>query len=231
METLRREDGAVRQFVLSHTHVQTPPLVREVRLHLGTEVMPLWETLTQQFGASFPPPLWAYAWAGGQALARYLLDHQGQVRGKAVLDFASGSGLCAIAAAQSGATSVLAADIDPFCGEVIPVNAAANGVEIAVTDRDLLERDPPDVDLILAGDICYEEPTAGRVLSWLRRAHAGGVQVLIGDPGRAYCPVRELVCLAQYTVPTPRDLEGVEVKRAGVYTFGPNPAGMARYRM
>lgn len=145
------------------------------------------------------------------------------VAGKRVVDFATGSGLCAIAAMQAGATQVLAADIDPFCAAAVAINARMNGVRIAFTDRDLLEADPPETEILLAGDICYDEPTAARVLAWLQIAHARGICVLIGDPGRAYFPHEALIRLADYQIPTTRDLEGVAVKRAGVFTFPNTP--------
>jgi len=207
-------------FVLEHTRLQRPPLVPELRLRLADEVMPLWRTMEQDAGGlEVPPPLWAFAWAGGQAVARYVLDHPKVVAGKRVLDFASGSGLCAIAAMVGGARSALAVDIDGFALEAVAINAQVNGAAVEVTDNDLLDADPPDIDLILAGDVFYEQPLAGRVLSWLQVAHQRGVDVLIGDPGRAYFPRDIMTQLAQYDVPTMRELEGVEVKKAGVFAF------------
>ena len=158
-------------------------------------------------------------WAGGQALARYVLDHPNQVAGRSVLDFASGSGLCAIAALRAGAETALAADIDPFCGAALGLNGAVNGVEAQFTDHNLLETEPPLVDVILAGDICYEKPLAEQVLAWLQTAHDRGTRVLIGDPGRSYFPRQGLERLADYQVATTRELEDQEVKRTGVWTF------------
>jgi predicted nicotinamide N-methyase len=166
-----------------------------------------------------PPPFWAFAWIGGLALARYLLDHPGEVAGKRVLDFATGSGLCAIAAMKAGAAYALAADVDAFCEAAVALNARTNGVRVAFTDRDLLDADPPETDLILAGDICYEGPLAARALAWLQAAHRRGTRVLIGDPGRTYFPREALIRLAEYEVPTTRELEDTEVKWAGVFTF------------
>lgn len=219
----------MRDFILEHTRLQQPPLVPELQLHLADEPMQLWrltaEVLEQP---DLPPPFWAFAWAGGQAIARYLLDGGEQVAGKRVLDFAAGSGLCAIASIKGGAAFALAADVDPFSREAIALNARANGVSIAVTSRDLLGGRPPGIatrdsartaDLILAGDVCYEQPLAGRALTWLQEAHARGIRVLIGDPGRDYFPREGLIRLAEYQVPTTRDLEGMEVKRTGVFTF------------
>lgn len=207
-------------FVLEHTRLQRPPLVPELQLRLADEVMPLWRTMEQDAGGlEVPPPLWAFAWAGGQAVARYVLDHPQMVAGKRVLDFAAGSGLCAIAAFKAGAGHVLAADIDAFALEAVAMNAEVNRVSVATIGHDLLDADPPDIDLILAGDVCYEQPLAGRVLSWLQAAHQRGVDVLIGDPGRAYFPRDFMMQLAQHDVPTMRELEGVKMKTAGVFTF------------
>ena len=166
-----------------------------------------------------PAPLWAFAWAGGQAVARYLLDHPDQVDGKRVLDFATGSGLCAIAARKAGAADVMAADVDVYSATVVAMNAQANGVSFEVTGSDLLDREPGEYDVIFAGDVSYEQPMAGRVLAWLQAANARGTHILIGDPGRAYFSPEGLVRLARYDVPTSRDLEGKELMSAGVFTF------------
>jgi predicted nicotinamide N-methyase len=188
--------------------------------------MALWRLMEQeQGGQEVPPPFWAFAWVGGQAIARYLLDHPQTVAGRRVVDFATGSGLCAIAAMRAGAAHALAADIDPICATAVAMNARANGVRVAFTNRDLLAADPPETDLILAGDVCYEEPVAARVLDWLHAAHTRGARVLIGDPGRAYFPRTGLARLANYDIPTTRDLEGVMVKRTSVFTFPAVQAG------
>jgi predicted nicotinamide N-methyase len=211
-----------RSFILQHTRLQRPPYVPELQLHLADEITPLWHMTEAALDAQgVPPPFWAFAWAGGLALARYLLDHPAAVAGKQVLDFASGSGLCAIAALRAGAAAALAADIDPFCEAAVALNAAANGVRVAFTRRDLLAASPPAVALILAGDICYEQPLAARGLAWLREAHTRGTGVLLGDPGRQYLPQAGLVRLAAYQVPTTRELEDSAVKQAGVFTFPP----------
>ncbi|MDX6198653.1 MAG: hypothetical protein QOJ79_1804 [Actinomycetota bacterium] len=199
-----------RALILAETARRRPELVPEVTLHLCDDIVALWKVT----GEDAPPPFWAVAWLGGQALARYLLDHPDEVRDGRVLDLGSGSGLVAIAAKLAGAASVLAADIDPMCATAIPLNAAANGVQIEVTLDDLLERRPPDVDVVLAGDVWYERDTAERVTGWLARSDA---QVLLGDPGRAYLPQDGWVELAAYDVPTTRDLEGVESKRVRVF--------------
>jgi predicted nicotinamide N-methyase len=165
------------------------------------------------------PPFWAFAWVGGQAVARYLLDHPADVAGKRVVDVGAGSGLCAIAALKAGAAHALAADVDPLCEEAVALNARANGVSVTFSGSDLLDADPPDTDLILAGDVCYEKPLAERVLSWLKRAHGRGVRVLIGDPGRPPFRREGLVRLADYQVPTTRELEDRPVKQTGVFTL------------
>ena len=211
-----------RGFILANTRLQVPAHTPEIRLHLADEITPIW-TLTEAGleGIGLPPPFWAFAWAGGQALARYLLDHPGTVAGKRVLDFAAGGGIVAIAAMKAGAASVLAADIDPFCGDAIALNAEANGVSIAFTQADLLDAPAPDVDLIVAGDISYEKPAALRVRAWLEAAAAGGTAVLIGDPWRSYFDPKGLTQLAEYAVPTTRELEDKDVKAAGVWSFAP----------
>lgn len=209
-----------RAFIVENTRLQAPPHAPELVLHLADEITPIWrmtEEALEEMG--LPPPFWAFAWAGGQALARYLLDHPETVAGKRVVDFAAGSGIVAIAAMKAGAANVLAADVDSFCGAAVALNAAANGVEIGFTDTDLLDSPPPQADLILAGDICYEKPLAQRVLTWLEAARARGSTVLIGDPGRTYFPREGLVKLAEYQVPTTRELEDMEVKRTAVYAL------------
>ncbi len=207
-------------FIREHTRLQRPPHVPEIELWLADEITPIWRLTEDELGAmGVPPPFWAFAWAGGQGVARWVLDHPEEARGREVLDFATGSGLVAIAAMKAGAASVLAADIDAFCATAVHANAAANGVRVDFTDRNLLEAPPPDVDLICAGDVSYEKPMAERVHAWLERAHRAGTRVLIGDPGRSYFDRRGLVRLAEYQVPTTRELEDMEVKRTGVWTF------------
>jgi predicted nicotinamide N-methyase len=203
-----------RSFVLAHTTLQQPAIVPEIQLHLCDDIVDFWKVT----GEDAPPPFWAVAWLGGQALARYVLDHPGEVRRRRVLDLGSGSGLVAIAARLAGASTVVAADIDPSCATAIELNAAANGVDVEVTLDDLLDEDPPDVDVVLAGDVWYERETAERVTSWLVRSRA---RVLLGDPGRAYLPQEGWLELASYDIPTTRDLEGVESKRVRV--FSPRP--------
>jgi predicted nicotinamide N-methyase len=209
---------ARRAFILENTRLQRPPHTPELVLHLADEITPIWrltEEALQEMG--LPPPFWAFAWAGGQALARYVLDNPQLVAGKRVIDFASGSGLVAIAALKAGAASVLAADIDVYCGAALALNAAANGVRAEFTDRDLLDAPPPLAEVILAGDICYEKPLAERVMAWLAQGRAAGATVLIGDPGRSYFPRQGLVKLAEYQVATTREIEDMEVKKTAVW--------------
>ena len=209
-----------RAFILANTRLQAVPHAPELRLHLADEVTPIWRMTEEELGAmGLPPPFWAFAWAGGQGVARWLLDHPQEAAGKRVVDFATGSGLVAIAAMRAGARSALGSDVDAFCEAAVAVNAAANGVEVEFTDADLLEGESPEVELICAGDVWYEQPLAGRVREWLERAHRRGVRVLVGDPGRTYFDASGLTQLAEYRVPTTRDLEDSEVKRTGVWTF------------
>lgn len=208
-----------KAFILDNTRLQSPPHTPELTLRLADEVMPIWR-LTEEALAEIglPPPFWAFAWAGGQALARYVLDHPEVVAGQRVIDFASGSGIVGIAAMKAGAAHVLAADIDPFCGAALLLNAEANGVACDFTDQDLLDAPAPaDATVILAGDICYENPLAARVMAWLGAARARGATVLIGDPGRTYFPRKGLEKLAEYQVPTTRELEDLEVKKTSVW--------------
>ncbi len=207
-------------FIAANTRLQPVPHAPEISLHLADEVTPIWRLTEEELGElGLPPPFWAFAWAGGQALARYLLDHPQEVAGKRVLDFAAGSGLVGIAAMKAGAASVLCADIDPFCAAAVAANAAANGVAPEFTAEDLLDHPPPPVDVICAGDVCYEKPMTDRVLAWLAQAKASGARVLIGDPGRTYFPREGLTFLAEYRVPTSRELEDLEIKRSSVWAL------------
>ena len=206
-------------FVRDNTALIAPPLVPEVRLHLASEVLPLWRKTEEELEEQgVPPPYWAFAWAGGQALARYVLDHPEAVRGKSVLDFGSGSGLVAIAAAKTGATQVLAADIDAFAAAAIQLNAEANGVDIATTQDDLIGR-AGDWEIILLGDMCYERPLAERLLIWLVERVRAGATVLLGDPGRSYFPKSGVEKLATYRVETTRELEDREIRETSVYAL------------
>lgn len=203
-------------FILANTALAAPPLVPEVMLHLATEVVPLWRKTEEELEAEgVPPPYWAFAWAGGQALARYVLDNPQTVRGKSVLDFGSGSGLVAIAAAKAGGC-VLAADIDAFAAAAIALNAGANDTTIEVTAEDVIGRNG-DWRTILVGDMCYERPLAERLLVWLRERAAQGALVLLGDPGRSYFPKSGVKKLETYHVRTTRELEDREIRETSVY--------------
>jgi len=209
-------------FILANTGLTAVPHAPELRLYLADEVTPIWRMTEEELGQiGLPPPFWAFAWAGGQALARYLLDHPREVAGKRVLDVGAGSGLVAIAAMTAGATSAGARDIEPFCAAAIALNARANGVAVAFETGDPLEDEAIAADVICAGDVCYEKPLAERALAWLARAHARGLRVLIGDPGRTYFPKTGLLKLAEYRVPTTREIEDNEIKRTAVWTFPP----------
>jgi predicted nicotinamide N-methyase len=209
-------------FIRGGTALTPPPLVPEIRLHMATEVTPLWlATEAEMARMNLPPPYWAFAWPGGQAVARHLLDHPDLVRGRRVLDFAAGSGLGAIACAKAGAALVLAAEIDPMAATAIRLNAAANGVSVEVADEDIVGRAMPGFDLVLAGDVCYERPMAERVTGWLRGLAGAGATVLMGDPGRAYLPKDGLEFVARHAVPTPLDLEDREVRETTVWRVLP----------
>jgi predicted nicotinamide N-methyase len=219
------------EFIRSRTAVAAPPLIPELRLYLsGEEPTALWEHTERETGRrDLPPPFWAYPWAGGIALARYLLDHPELAAGRVVLDLASGSGLVAIAAALAGAARVIASDIDPMAVAAIGLNAAVNGVEILVTDADLLTGHEaaaallagraglPAPDLVVVGDACYERRMAFRMLAFLREAQSAGAGALLGDPGRAYLPATGLEPLARYVVPAWPGLEDAEVKESRVW--------------
>jgi predicted nicotinamide N-methyase len=205
-------------FILSNTEILSPPLVPEVKLHLAHEALPIWQKTEDELGEiGLPPPFWAFAWAGGQALARYVLDHPEIVQGLRVVDLASGSGLVGITAMQAGAASVLAADIDAFSIAAIHLNAALNQVELAVTSDDLLQTSLQDVDVILVGDLFYEKALASRCYDWLLQCRAAGAKVLIGDPGRSYLPREQLHKIVEYKVPVSRDLEDAEIKNSAVW--------------
>jgi predicted nicotinamide N-methyase len=205
-------------FIRENTSVLVVPLVPEIQLHLAHEAVPLWQKTEEELGEmGLPPPFWAFAWAGGQALARYVLDHPHLVGGRRVLDLATGSGLVGIAAMKSGAHSVVAADIDGFAVVAAGLNAALNQVSLDITGDDLLLTAAPAFDVMLVGDLFYEKATAARVLAWLNLALANGAEVLIGDPGRAYLPKSQLLKLADYAVPVTRDLEDAEIKQTAVW--------------
>ncbi len=210
------------RFVRRNTRVARPPLVPEIALYLASEITPIWHATEESLARkAVPPPFWAFAWAGGQALARYLLDHPAVVAGRQVLDFGAGSGLVAIAAAKAGAVAVTAAEIDPFAAAAIALNAALNGVAIAVVTADPIDGPAAFWPVVTAGDICYEQSMAGRAIAWLRRRAAEGSLVLLGDPGRAYLPRSGLVERARYQVPTSRELEDRDMREAVVWQVLP----------
>lgn len=196
------------------------PHVPEISLLLADEAVPLWQKTEEQLNEDgLPPPFWAFAWAGGQALARYVLDHPQSVAGKRVLDLASGSGLVAIAAMKAGAHETVAADIDSFALEAIKLNAHENGVALQCCSDDLLAGTDHRWDVVLAGDIFYERDTAERAFAFVSGQATHGATVLIGDPGRSYLPKDRLTKLAEYSVPVTRELEDNEIKRTAVWTL------------
>ena len=206
-------------FILGNTTLSAPPHVPEIRLHLADEAHDLWQKTEEELvQMGLPPPFWAFAWAGGQGLARYILDHPEIVMGRRVLDFASGSGLVGIAAARAGAASVLAADIDPFSAAAIRLNAKANAVALDYTSADCVGTDD-GWEIVLAGDVFYEKPLADRLVAWFERLAGRGAAVLIGDPGRSYLPKHCLATVAAYEVPVTRALEDADVKRTTVWRF------------
>jgi predicted nicotinamide N-methyase len=192
--------------------------VPEIMLHLARDIFDLWESTEQHARhAQLPPPFWAFPWAGGQALARYLLDHPGHAAGRAVLDLAAGSGLVAIAAAKAGAAAVTASETDPLAFTAIELNSQANGVTLEITLGDVLGGSAPAADLVLVGDAFYERPLAERLLPYLERARAAGALVLVGDPGRTYLPRDRFEAVATYDVPVSRALEDADVKPTTVW--------------
>lgn len=214
--------GSPRAFVVRHTRLRPVPGLKEIRLHLGDEVLPLWHAL--QVETNDPDaalPYWAFAWGGGLAIGRYLREHPDVVAGRRVFDLGSGSGLCAVAALNAGASVATGADIDPFAAAAIELNARANRRRVTVVRRDVLDEEPPAADVVLAGDCWYDGVLAGRVLPWLERAREAGIEVLVGDPGRRYLPLDRLVELAVYEVRTTTELEDLERKEGRVYRLRP----------
>jgi len=209
-----------REFIVANTKLLPVPLVPEIALHLAEESLPIWQKTEEELAANdVPPPYWAFAWAGGQALARYILDHPQLIAGRRVLDLGAGSGLAGIAAAKAGATSVLAAEIDALALMAIGLNAAANGVALTRSARDPLADVAPAAEVVLVGDLFYERPLAERVLNYLKAAHARGALVLVGDPRRSYFPRDQFAPVAEYAVPVSRELEDAEIKRTAVWRF------------
>jgi len=203
-------------FVRANTRLAPVPFLPELLLYQAEEPIELWER-TEAAGAEQPPPFWAFAWAGGQALARHVLDEPELVSGRAVLDLATGSGLVAVAAARAGARTVTANDIDPLSLAAAEANAEANGVPVRLVEGDLLGGGYPEADVILAGDVFYSREMTGRVLPFLRRAAGRGALVLVGDPGRAYLPTDGMIRRATYEVPVLEALESVPVRRTSVW--------------
>lgn len=213
--------GAMAEFIRANTKLMAPPLVPEIRLHLAEESLPIWRKTEEELGEiNVPPPFWAFAWAGGQALARYLLDNAELTRGKTVLDLGSGSGLTAIAAMQAGALSALASDIDTLSLAAIDLNASANGVAVSTSSEDQLKGPPRDADVILVGDLFYERSLAEAVSAYIEAAARGGAMVLIGDPQRSYFPKGRFEKAADYRVPVTRELEDAEIKQTAVWRLG-----------
>ncbi len=211
------------RFIREHTALRPVPHAPEISLHVADEATALWQKTEDELEAiGLPPPFWAFAWAGGQALARYILDHPETVAGRHVVDFASGSGLVAIAAVMAGAAHVTASDLDPFALHAIPLNAGANGVadRITAVGTDLIGTDAGmGADCVLAADTFYERDLGTAVGNWLGDLHGRGRTVLIGDPGRSYLPRERLTAVATYEVPVTRDLEDAEIKRSSVWRF------------
>jgi predicted nicotinamide N-methyase len=206
-------------FIRANTRLLAPPLAPEMRLHLAEEAVALWAKTEAELQASgLPPPFWAFAWAGGQALARWIGDHSGRIAGRHALDFASGSGIAAIAAALAGAAKVAASEIDPFAQAAIALNAGENRVAVEVLREDVIGADR-GWDVVLAGDVAYEREMAAAAFAWLEGLARRGALVLVGDPRRSYLALDRLECIAEYSVPTTRALEDAEIKRTGVFTF------------
>jgi predicted nicotinamide N-methyase len=213
--------GAAEAFIAANTRPLAPPLVPEILLYLAEESLPIWQKTEEELGElNVPPPYWAFAWAGGQALARYMLDDAALLAGKRVLDLGSGSGLTAIAAMKAGAAEVLAADIDRLAIAAVRLNAKLNGVELGTTAEDLLARAPENWDVVLVGDLFYERALAEYVTRFIDQAAAGGALILIGDPQRNYFPKGRFIAASEYRVPVTRELEDAEIKRTAVWRLG-----------
>jgi predicted nicotinamide N-methyase len=207
------------RFILDNTSIMTPPHVPEIRLHLADEAHDLWlKTEEELEEIGLPPPFWAFAWAGGQGLARYVLDHPESISGKRVIDFASGSGLVAIAAYKAGAKSVLAVDIDPWTSAAIELNSQLNDSKITFSSEDIIGT-AIDADMLLAGDVFYDKSFADRLIPWFETLTKSNVTIIVGDPGRSYCPRERMQPLATYEVPVTRALEDAEVKKTTVWRF------------
>lgn len=213
-----RADFARAEFVRAQTRLAAPPLVPEIRLHLAARATDLWEATEATLAETgLPPPYWAFAWPGGRALARFVLDNPGVATGLDVLDFAAGCGIAAIAAAKAGAAKVTASEIDDFALAALDLNAAANGAAVETFAGDVVALDPaPAWGLVLAGDVFYEKPMSERIWPWLKARRAAGARVLVADPGRAYLPAGGFREIARYDVPTDLDLEDRTVRTTRV---------------
>ena len=213
-------------FIRTNTRLLSPPLTPEIKLHLAEESLPIWQKTEEELGEiNVPPPYWAFAWAGGQALSRYILDNPTLVAGRSVLDLGAGSGLQAIAAAKAGAARVLAADIDWIALAACDLNAAANGVSFETTAENLLGQPlPQHFDIILVGDLFYERQLAEHVLATIEPAATAGSLILIGDPQRNYFPKGHFEEAARYEVPVTRELEDALIKRTAVWRLGRMPS-------
>jgi predicted nicotinamide N-methyase len=213
---MNRTPHDARDFIRANTRVR-PVAGLPLSFWQADEITPIWTATEHDLEAArLAPPFWAFAWAGGQAIARWLYAHPETVHGKRVLDLACGCGVAAIAAAQCGAATSLANDIDPMCEAATLLNAELNGVSVSWLGGDLISRTPPDVDVILAGDVFYEKPMAEAFLAFLTRGKATGIDVIVGDPGRAYFP-KGLSLLADYAIPTTLELESMLVKQTRVW--------------
>ena len=217
--------GETIRFIRERTAPAPVPLVPELSLFQASELTPLWHATAADLRGWDDSPYWAFPWAGGQALARHVLDHPALVAGRRVLDFASGSGLVAIAAARAGAAAVIAVDVDPFCRAAVALNAALNGVDIPFREESPLGLPLPDAEVVLAGDVFYERGLAAGAAAWFGALAAQGALVLAGDAGRVYAPTSGFVELAAYEVPTTVEIEDAPVRRARVLRFGPAEGG------
>ena len=203
--------------VTTYAPLDAVAFVPGVRLHQAAEPMGLWELTEGEYRSEQPPPFWAFAWPGGQGLARYVREHPDLVAGRRVLDLACGSGLVGIVAALAGAASVRAVDTSPEAGAAATLNARANGVALTVAVADVLDGDAADAEVVLVGDAFYSQAMADRVMRFLRRARRGGARVVVGDPDRAFLPRRYFDALAAYEVPTRTVLEGVTARHTTIW--------------
>jgi predicted nicotinamide N-methyase len=229
-DEMTTRNARMRDFILANTRLLRPPLVPEVVLHLAEESVPIWRKTEEELGEmNVPPPFWAFAWAGGQALGRYLLDHPETVAGRTVLDIGSGSGLVAIAARMAGARHVTANDIDTFAIEACRINAEVNSVEVSLDGGNLIggagpwAGEPPSAiaaaEVLCLGDVFYEKELASNILGISEHAHKRGCRVIVGDPRRSYFPADKFMMIGEYAVPVTRDLEDNEIKNSAVWEF------------